>query len=203
MAFSHRGQIHIDEIEKVEIHLPYHHPAHMDKYLDLMERCLSGAASPVKAATKPAKAGWVKALDLASKIISIVSGLAIVVFLILLIAGVSKVGNIQTDSILTIFGFTLFGGLFSVGGAELFSLSLNLRKAEQKISDYESGCPFVPILEPKYREVFSVDSATVIHGYSDFCGGCPFGPKDYIDRDQLPARCRIYNENFYRAHEKN
>jgi len=75
--------------------------------------------------------------DLGSKAVAILSGLAVVAFVILIASGHGKVGTVQAESLLTIFAFTLVGGIVSVGGVQLFSVTASLRRATERVEVIE------------------------------------------------------------------
>jgi hypothetical protein len=83
------------------------------------------------------KAGLERWFDLGSKAVAILSGLAVVGFVILIATGHGRVGTVQAESLLTIFAFTLVGGIVSVGGVQLFSVTASLRRAKERVEVIE------------------------------------------------------------------
>jgi hypothetical protein len=113
-------------------------------------------------------------LDLLSKGVSILSGLAVIAFVVLLWLGKTSIGSVQISTLLTVFGFTLVGGLVSVGGVKVFSLSASLRRAQARIERFDSvsgGCPFVGAVDDQATREYGLrDSYNV--GDPRFCSGC-------------------------------
>lgn len=127
--------------------------------------------------------------DLGSKAVAILSGLAVVAFVILIATGHGKVGTVQAESLLTIFAFTLVGGIVSIGGVQLFSFSANLRRAQQRVQVIEravagSGDPSVRLVRTiHYRfesddaelveQLQAVRSNTLLDDYLAICAASP------------------------------
>ncbi len=84
-----------------------------------------------------AKSGIARWLDLVSKGVAVLSGLAVVLFVVLIATGHGSVGVIQAESALTVFAFTLIGGIVSVGGVQLFSVTASLRRASERVETIE------------------------------------------------------------------
>jgi hypothetical protein len=101
--------------------------------VDIIEVPLS--AREIDAKKESAPLNW---LDVASKAAAVISSLAVVALTVLLASGESEVGSVQVDSVLTIFAFTLVGGLISVGGVQLFTLSASLRRAKDRVEQVAS-----------------------------------------------------------------
>jgi hypothetical protein len=106
-------------------------------------------------------------LDVASKGVAILSSLAMVAFVILIATGHSHVGSVQAESLLTVFAFTLVGGIISIGGVQLFSVSANLRRANQRVEVIErtvagSGDSNVRLVRTTQHR-FETDDADTLH----------------------------------------
>jgi hypothetical protein len=109
---------------------------------------------------------WVKVLDYGGKIVSILSGIAVISFVMLLWSGRTAIGSVQIGTLLTVISFTLVGGLISIGGVKMFTITANLRKAKEKIERSTAACPFVPLF---------LGSDLHRPGNPDFCRKCPLG----------------------------
>jgi len=108
------------------------------------------------------------------KIVSIISGLAVLVFVLLLWLGKTTIGEIQIGHMLTVFSFTLFSSLISIGGVRIFTLSASLRKANEKIENYmleNGGCPFYYVVDDSAKLRYQVESAYKIND-EKWCRGC-------------------------------
>ena len=108
-------------------------------------------------------------VDVIAKIVSIVSGLALIVFVILLFYGKTTIGSVQTSTLLTVISVTLIGGIVSIGGVQMFSFNASLRKVERKIQLKEKDeCPFDKIMK---------NTNSNWEGYAPgnprFCSKCP------------------------------
>jgi hypothetical protein len=130
---------------------------------------LAGSASP-----KTEQTGWVRYVDIVGKIVSILSGVAVIVFLGLLWSGRTAIANVSVGTLLTGFSFTLIGGFISVGGVKMFSLNANLRKAQERIREVVTsagGCPFVYIVDDTARKRYDIVDSYHI-GNGEFCNRC-------------------------------
>ena len=113
-------------------------------------------------------------VEITGKIISIISGVAVVVFVVLLWLGITTIGEIQIGKLFTVFSFTLFSSLISIGGVRMFTLSASLRKANEKIENYiiqNGGCPFYYVVDDKARLRYEIKSAYIIND-KKWCNGC-------------------------------
>jgi hypothetical protein len=196
--FPKRPSVQIDKVEKIEINSsldpfmerliiehhesrrqvppyfwqPYHYPS-----------------NPVQSESEDEKSTVLSHLDNFSKGVSILSGIAVIVFVVILISGQTSIGNVQVEKLLTILSFTLVGGLVSIGGVKMFSINASLRKAKDKIERVitaERGCPFMNLFDEQYDNLRRP-------GNPKFCIKCPLG----IDLDSrlnkgLIHMCSVY-----------
>lgn len=139
--------------------------------------------------TEKEESNFLKSLDYVSRGVSILSGIAVIVFVALLLSGQSTIGNVQIGTLLTILSFTLVGGLISIGGVKMFSINASLRKAKERIERIVTtagGCPFLYIFVGQPTELRRP-------GNPYFCVKCPLG----IDIDSsreggLIHICKVY-----------
>jgi hypothetical protein len=125
--------IRIDKVDQIRIdaHL---HPEFYELLRDLLrsynQSNLSSwgnsSLSPQTQFERGEESSWVRRLDLAGKIVSTFSGLAVIVFVVLLWSGRAALGSVSVKNLLSIFSFTLIGGFISVGGVKMFSINANL-----------------------------------------------------------------------------
>jgi len=154
--FSRIPSIQIDKVERIEINSPLS-PIGAEVLLDYFRkrrRSIPYAVWPfTQAFSLPAEVeekepGLLKTLDYVSRGVSILSGIAVIVFVALLLSGQTIIGNVQIGTLLTVLSFTLVGGLISIGGIKMFSINASLRKAREKIERVVTaagGCPFLYI----------------------------------------------------------
>ena len=178
--FSKEPSVRIEKVEKIELSFPFH-----PFYEEILHHYLKRFPFPERPPFFPFEIStgrspdeqqptWRKRLDLASKLVSILSGIAVIVFVILLWVGTATIGNLNVSNLLAIFSFTFFGGLVSIGGVKMFSISANLRKAQQqlqKVVTTAGGCPYVPVVDEETKRRYNIRSPFEI-GSQDFCSGC-------------------------------
>jgi hypothetical protein len=178
--FWRTPQIRIDHVDRIDLD-SFAHPIVFDllrKYLKSSEALpppypqyfLHSESAPAKTQ----QSGWFRYVDVVGKVVSILSGLAVIAFLLLLWSGRTAIANVSIGTLLTGFSFTLIGGFISVGGVKMFSLTANLRKAQERIREVVSsagGCPFVYIVDDEARKRYDITDAYHI-GNGDFCNRC-------------------------------
>lgn len=172
--------IQVDKIERVEVHGRYHpflEEATM-LYLKEWKRHLQnrpwtdelvslphGPAEPDEEASRP-----LQILKIAGQAVSVLAGIAVIVFVVMALLGRATLAGVSIGNLLTVFGFTLVGGLVSVGGVKLFSVNASLRRAKERIMA-AGGCPFARIVDDKARERYGIKSPYQIKD-PQFCGHC-------------------------------
>jgi len=180
--FSKTPSVRIDKVERVEISTPFH-PLWEEVLLEYLKARRQGIpyaiwpfvqAFQLPSESEDEETGLLKTLDYASKAVSVLSGVAVIVFVALLWSGQATIGNIQIGTLLTILSFTLVGGLISIGGVKMFSINASLRKAKERIERVVTtagGCPFASIVDDEARRRYDVISPFKI-GRREFCNGC-------------------------------
>jgi hypothetical protein len=195
--FSKTPPIRIDSlaVEKVEIHTPFH-PFweevildHLREYHKSRSRELLPVEHPANlpAGSEHKDPAIMTALDYASRVISILSGAAVIVFVALVWVGQTTIGSVQIGTLLTIFSFALVGGIISIGGVKMFSINANLRKTRETIKQIGTdGCPFLPL--------FMADSTELRRpGNPYYCMKCPLGIDIASNHEGgLIHVCRVY-----------
>jgi len=189
--------VRIDRIGKVEINtlfppfweeLLMHFPRARLRDILLFASDSTQALQPPDA-TETEEPAALKALDYASKGASVCSGIAVIVFVALLLMGRSTVGNVQVGTLLTILSFTFVGGLISIGGVKMFTINASLRKAKERIERVITpavGCPFLQILAGE-------DAGLSRPGNPYFCVKCPLGiDTSQSSQDGLIHVCNVY-----------
>ena len=170
--FFKQAPLHIDKVENIEINTRMH-PFWEEEFYHYIKahqqgRPLDGwPVVPAPQLTTETKENvWLKSLDYGGKIVSILSGIAVIAFVALMWAGRTAIGSVQIGTLLTVISFTLVGGLISIGGVKMFSITANLRRAKEKIERSTAGCPFVPLF---------LGSDLKRPGNPYFCVQCPLG----------------------------
>jgi len=137
-----------------------------------------------------------KILDILGKIITIVSGIGIITFIIMLLAGQQDIGSIKVTSLLTIISFTLVGGFISIGGVKLFSINASLRKNNSRIDKYLKEGELCPFLSVFNNQSLDNNWKSYRPGNPDFCLKCPLGLDTISDRERgfLIHNCISYNQ---------
>jgi hypothetical protein len=109
-VFPRKPLIRATSIDKVEINGAWHPLLEelLLRHLRDDQRAAATAAVP-GAPSKKTGARWAGPVELASKVISILSGLCVIVFVALLVAGRTTLGTIQVANLLTVFSVTLVG----------------------------------------------------------------------------------------------
>jgi hypothetical protein len=188
--FFKQPSLHIDKVENLEINTRLH-PFWEEEFYHYLKarqrgRLLDGwpVVPMPQPPTEIKEKVWLKFLDYGGKIVSILSGIAVIAFVVLLWLGRTAIGSVQIGTLLTVISFTLVGGLISIGGVKMFSITANLRKAKEKIERSTAGCPFVPLF---------LGSDLKRPGNPNFCIKCPLG----IDRSSnveggLIHVCTVY-----------
>lgn len=177
--FSRTPSVRIDKVERVEISTPFHllWEEALVEYLKARRQGIPYAVWPLAqtfqlpSESEDEETGLLKTLDYASKVVSVLSGTAVIVFVALLWSGQATIGNIQVGTLLTILSFTLVGGLISIGGVKMFSINASLRKAKERIERVVTtagGCPFLVIFAGQPTELRRP-------GNPYFCAKCPLG----------------------------
>lgn len=113
---------------------------------------------------------WAKWFEKTATILSIASGLAVLILVVLLTLGRVRVGPINVGHALTVLSVTLVGGLVSIGGVKIVSISASLRRAQQLLA-LAGGCPWVPALDERARRQYEIVNPVHV-GDPDFCQGC-------------------------------
>lgn len=175
---SGRPMIHIDRIDKIECDVPIHPMAYelLHDYLrsrhgQMPHELIEG---PLRPPAREEERGWLHALDVIGKVVSAISGIAVVLFVILVWSGQASVGGLSIGTLLTIASFTLVGGFVSIGGVKIFSLSASLRRARERVERVigtAGGCPFVRVVDDQTRQRYQIQSPYQV-GSTDFCSGC-------------------------------
>jgi hypothetical protein len=166
----------IDKIDRVDVNVPFY-PILADIIVDRLAEYYQRTtpqftASPLTRTKFEPQ--WLKIVEAAGKILSVLSGIAIIVFISLLIAGKAQIGSLQVTNLLTIMSFTLIGGLLSIGGVNVFSIKASLRRAQQQLVQVIStsgGCPFALIADEEAKRRFGVRGLFEI-GDKGFCDRC-------------------------------
>jgi hypothetical protein len=183
VMFWRRPLIRIDNVDNIDIDTPFH-PLFYRLIRDLIKSSSDRGESPsnrqdtFKGIDIPPRKDqvsyWINTLDLVGKFATILSGVAILVFVILLFSGRTTLGHISVGTLLTVVSFTLIGGLISIGGVHLFSFNASLRKARDQVDRYihsVGGCPFVYVIDNEARTAYDIGGPFKIVN-PDFCRGC-------------------------------
>ncbi len=175
-----RPTVSINKIDRVDVNVPFH-PILKDMIADrLVEHYRKDIPQftdfPITAISEEQKVEprWLKIVEVAGKILSVLSGIAIIVFVSLLIVGKAQIGTLQVTNSLAIVSFTLIGGLLSIGGVNVFSINASLRRAQQQLVQVRSasgGCPFALIADEESKLRFGVRGPFKI-GDKGFCDRC-------------------------------
>jgi hypothetical protein len=200
--FSKTPFIRIDKIEKIEINTPFY-PFLEEIFLHYFKKLYQRGSpyavwpfaqplplpSQLPGESEREEPLLLKGLDYASKGVSILSGIAVIAFVVLLWSGKTTIGSVQIGTLLTIVSFTFIGGLISIGGLKMFSINASLRKAKERIEQVittAGGCPFLAIFAGKPTELHRP-------GNPRFCVKCPLG----IDIDSSKEGGLIHVCNVY------
>lgn len=186
-----RKHVQIHHIDKVEIHSDPHWPWHPLEIRDLIERAAGPRHQQNPQSAPLDEPAWVKHLNRVAGILSVLSGLAILLVLVLIIWGAPAVAGVNVATLLTVFSTSFVGSILSVGGTTLFTLSANLRRTKQEVLAIAAApetCPFEAI--PRQS------GAVMRPGNPQFCVKCPLGIDRISDRDRgyLKHNCRVYDE---------
>ena len=180
--FSNTPSVRIEKVEKVEISTPLY-PFLEDalmEYLKMRRHGVPYAVSPfveplqLPIETEKGEPTMLRVLDYISRGVSILSGIAVIVFVALLWSGQSTIGSIQIGTLLTIISFALVGGVISIGGVKMFSINASLRKSKERMERVittAGGCPFVRIIDDEARRRYQIVSPYEIRN-GEFCSGC-------------------------------
>lgn len=186
-----RRRVQINHIDKVEIHADPQWLWHTLELRDLIERAAGPRDQQYPQSAQLDKPAWVTVLNRVAGVLSVLSGLAILVVVVLIIMGAPAVAGINVATLLTVFSTSLVGSLLSVGGTTLFTLSANLRRTKQEITAIAAApetCPF---------EAISQQAGEVMRpGNPQFCVKCPLGIDRIGDEDRgyLMHNCGVYDE---------
>jgi hypothetical protein len=179
---SKQPSVRIERVDKIEVTLPF--TPHYEELIHFYLKHLSISEpklqfpSRIPTATPPErdrKVNWAKWIDLIGKIISIVSGVAMIVFITLLYAGVLTIGSITINHLVNLVSFTFLSGIISIGGVKMFSINASLRQAQQQIKNVltpNEGCPYVAAIDDEAKKKYNIKSPFEI-GNKDFCDRCP------------------------------
>ena len=177
---SKQPSVTIEKVENIEVSFPFH-PFYEEILMHYLKRAPYPDRPPFFPFEIPTgkppeeeKSIWTKRLNSLSTLVSIISGIAVIVFVILLYTGTATIGSLNVGNLLAIFSFTMFGGLISVGGVKMFSITANLRKAQQqlqRVMTSSGGCPYVAVVDEETKQKYSIKSAFEI-GSKDFCSRC-------------------------------
>ena len=190
-----RRRVQINRIDTVEIHSDPHWLWQPIEIRDLIERTINLAGQPrFQRGLQPAQVdepAWIILLNRVAGVLSVLSGLAILVLLVIIIRGTPAIAGINVDTLLTIFSTSLVGSLLSVGGTTLFNLSANLRRAKQEITAIAAApetCPF--------EAIHQQPGEAMRPGNPYFCVQCPLGIDTISDRSRgyLMHNCSVYDE---------
>ena len=178
--FRDRGStVTIHNIDQLDVDVPFH-PILADMIADrLIEHYkktipqIATSAIPTVSEEQKFEPRWLKVVEVAGKILSVLSGIVMIVFVSLLIAGEDQIGTLQVTNLLAIVSFTLIGGLLSIGGVNVFSINASLRRTQQQLvrSISEGGCPFALIADEEAKQRFGVKGPLEItdEGFCDRC----------------------------------
>lgn len=169
---SNQPSIRIDKIQNVDVTFAYH-PIYDDPHAQYLHEMWSHE-QPQRSLYTQKRPSWMANVEFISKIVSLLSGIALIVFVILLWSGASTIASLNIGNLLTVFSFTFFGGLISVGGFKMFSVTANLRKAEERIREVVTntgGCPYFSVLDDRAKQQYQVHNPHNV-GNRDFCRGC-------------------------------
>ena len=173
--FNKKPTIIIERIDNLRV--DGYHPYHYEKLFEKMmyyEKIMNKKKTNTKNSNQKRDSKFCKVLDIFGKIVSIIAMGGILVFVILLILRISEIGQVNIGNLLSIFTFTLFGGIISIGGVKLFSLSANFNKIKSDLSnkfEYFGGCPFVYVIDDEAKQKYDIESPFKI-GERDFCNRC-------------------------------
>ena len=162
--------VNIENAENVEINI-FNSPSMSTTSKDISTKTKESKDS---ADTSGAKSKFQSVVETIGKIVSIISGLAVLVFVVLLWSGITTIGFLQIGNMLTVFSFTLFSSLISIGGVRIFTLTASLRKANEKIERYKvenGGCPFYYVVDDATKLKYQAESAYKIND-KQWCRGC-------------------------------
>lgn len=180
--FRDRGStVIIHKIDQLDVDVPFH-PILADTIADrLIEHYkktipqIATSAIPTVSEKQKFEPRWLKVVEVAGKILSVLSGIVMIVFVSLLITGKDQIGTLQVTNILAIVSFTLIGGLLSIGGVNVFSINASLRRTQQQLVQVRSisagVCPFALIADEESKQKFGVKGPLEITD-EGFCRGC-------------------------------
>ena len=179
--FPRRTSIRIDKIENLELSYGDNHPFfekmllyHLKEFKDINSSpYLPFDISVGHRNINKNNSVW-QVFDWISKFLSIISGIGVFIFVVMLLSGKATLGHLQISSLLTIFSFTLFGGLISIGGVKMFSISANFRKAQEQLRNLitaSEGCPYITVIDEVTKRNYGIYSSSKITN-GKFCSGC-------------------------------
>jgi hypothetical protein len=200
--FSKTPFVRINKVERIEITTPFH-PFWEEIFFHYFKRLYQQSSpyavwpfvqplplpSQLPGESEKEEPPLLKGLDYAGRGVSILSGIAVIVFVALLWSGQATIGSVQIGTLLTIVSFTFIGGLISIGGVKMFSINASLRKAKERIEQVittAGGCPFLAIFAGEPTELRRP-------GNPYFCAKCPLG----IDIDSRKEGSLIHVCNVY------
>ena len=143
------------------------------------------AASITQSVVQRAK--WVRYVERAALVASIVSAVVSLIFLIWGWASGTSTPSFVSISA-KLFSVALLGSLFSLGGINLFSLKSQLGAASSQLAEVRRGCPFMPLFTGDSEELQRPGNPSV-------CVKCPLGVDRSSNRDdRLIHHCDAYPE---------
>lgn len=197
--------IKIDHIDNVELHSEFF--PFIDEYIEtrILRILKNDTIKPLRnnySNESIQKSRSLKIIENIGKVLSIISSLAIIVLLVLIIVGTQTIGNLQITNLFTFLSFTLFGGLISIGGANLISFKSQFKNTEQSISEIlqrKETCPFINIQVDPINPNFE----RRVPGNPQVCVKCPLGiDTDSSTSDGLIHICKVYPELHRKWNEK-
>jgi len=197
--------IKIDHIDNVELHSEFF--PFIDEYIEkrILKILKNDTFAPLRnnySNNSVQKSRSLKIIEKIGKVLSIISSFAIILLLVLIIVGMQTIGNLQITNLFTFLSFTLFGGLISIGGANLISFKSQFKAAEQsitKILQRTETCPFINIQIEHINPSFE----RRVPGNPQVCAKCPLCiDTDSNASDGLIHICKVYPELHQKWNEK-
>ena len=191
--------IKIEKIDKIEINPDFHpffEKLTRDIFYDLLKKENKKQVKNFdhQHLINP-KSILLKNIDLISKIVSMLSGLGVIVFVVFLFAGKTSIGSVEVSTLLTVNSFTLIGGIVSIGGVKMFSFNASLRKNQtniENLSKEKTVCPFENLVDNSNPNCKDYKPGNPL-----FCKKCPLGiDMTGEDRGGLINVCKVYKEHL-------
>ena len=127
MENKQRPTILIENVETLNVTLS--DLAHVETNVDSVTK-IPDTQKPKK---PPLSERIYQVLDVLAKLVSVLTGISLIVLLVLIFLNVRQIGNLEISNLLTIISFTFIGGIFSIGGLNLINLQANLKKQKSVI----------------------------------------------------------------------